>query len=522
MTRRLAAVLGALAAVCLFGEGVAKAEASPERTARVVIHADRPGAVIAPEIQGQFVEHLGHGVYDGIWVGEGSPIPNIHGYRRDVVDALRAIHVPVIRWPGGCFADSYHWRDGVGPRERRPVRLNMVWGGVEETNAFGTHEFMDFAELIGARTYLAANVGGGTVGEMTDWIEYITSPSHSTLANERRANGRAAPWKLDFIGIGNESWGCGGSMRADYYADLFRQYATFVRPGGPPVIKVASGAGADDTAWTETLMAKAGDSLDAISLHYYTIATGDWGHKGSATAFGEGEWIGAVRAATHMDELIAHHEAVMDRYDPKKRVGLFVDEWGAWDDPEPGTNGAFLYQQNSLRDAITAAITLDIFAAHADRVRMANLAQMVNVLQALILTDGERMTLTPTYHVFDLYQVFQGATVLPVEVSAPDYGFGGAATPGLSVSAAHGRDGTLHLALVNPDPNHPLTVAVALAGGKAAGVSGRILTALAMNAVNTFDRPQTVRPQPFAGARLSPGGLTVRLPPKAIVVLDLN
>jgi len=501
----------------------AAAPASASETAQITVHVDQPGPVMRPELQGQFAEELGHGVYGGIWVGEDSPIPNIRGYRKDVVAALQAIKVPVIRWPGGCFADGYHWRDGVGPRAQRPVRLNMNWGGVEEPNSFGTHEYMDFAELIGAKTYISADVGSGTAGEMSDWIEYMTSDSHSTLAQQRRANGRDKPWRLDYLGVGNEAWGCGGNMRPEYYANLLRQYATFVwSPPGRPIVKVASGANSEDVHWTDTVMANAAGSIDAISLHAYTIPRSDWSHKGSATDFGEDQWMSTIKGSLRMEGLIAAHSAAMDKYDPAKRVGLLVDEWGNWYDAEPGTNGAFLYQQNSLRDAITAALNLNIFQAHADRVRMANIAQMVNVLQAMVLTDGPRMVRTPTYWTYDLYQVFQGATALPVEVAGPDYAFGADAVPAVHASAGRDGAGVVYLALVNVDPNHAVTVTARLAGLTAKGVSGQLLTAPMINSVNSFDHPDVVVPTAFTGASLVGQVLTATLPAKSVVVLSLR
>ncbi len=511
---------GGLAAIWLLISSAGYADTTTN--AQITVHADRPGAIIHPEIYGQFAEQLGHGIYGGIWVGENSPIPNIKGYRKDVVEALKAIKVPVIRWPGGCFADQYDWRDGIGARDKRPVRMNASWGG-EDSNQFGTHEFMDFAELIGAKTYLSINVGTGSPREMSQWIEYITADGHSTLASERRANGRDKPWKLDYVGIGNEMWGCGGSMRAQFYADVYRLYATFVHASASaPIVRIASGANADDVGWTDTVMSIAGSQIDAISLHNYTIPTGSWSHKGSATQFGEDEWMATLQGALHMDDLITKHSAVMDKYDPKKRVGLAVDEWGNWMDQDPGADQPALYQQNSLRDALSAAITLDIFQAHADRVRMANIAQMVNVLQAMILTDKSRMVLTPTYYVFDMYKVFQGATYLPVDVQVPTYRYGSASVP--SIHAAAGRDaaGVVHVALVNLDPHHAETVHMTLPGVNESNVHGRVLTAPAINAINTFDQPEQVKPAAFGGATLRHGMVTAVLPPKSVVVLDLH
>ena len=520
MKAKVRAWRGCLVALLVLVSGHGYADVTQE--AQVIVHADRPGPVIHPEIYGQFAEQLGRGIYGGIWVGENSSIPNIRGYRKDVVDALKAIKVPVIRWPGGCFADQYDWRDGIGPRDKRPVRMNASWGG-EDSNQFGTQEFMDFAELIGAKTYISINVGTGTPREMSQWIEYMTADGRSSLAQERRANGRDKPWKLDYVGIGNEMWGCGGSMRSQFYADVYRQYATFVHaPRNAPLVRVASGANADDVGWTDTVMSIAGSQIDAISLHNYTIPTGNWLHKGSATQFGESEWMSALQGALRMDDLIAKHSAVMDKYDPKKRVALVVDEWGNWMDQEPGASEAALYQQNSLRDALSAAITLDIFHAHADRVRMANIAQMVNVLQAMILTDQSRMVLTPTYYVFDMYKVFQGATYLPVDIQAPAYRYGTASVPGVHATAGRDAAGVVHVALVNLDPHHADTVRLTIPGVKGSAVHGRELTAPAINAINTFDRPDRVKPEPFDSATFKHGLVTVVLPPKSVVVLDLH
>ena len=501
--------------------GMAGVACAATADAQVTVQVDRPGAVIHREIYGQFAEQLGRGIDDGIWVGEGSSIPNVHGFRKDVVDALKAIHVPVIRWPGGCYADEYRWRDGIGPRDKRPVRANYSWGG-EERNAVGTHEFMDFSELVGAQAYLAANMGTGSPREMSDWLEYLTGDGQTDLARERRANGRAKPWKVAYLGIGNESWGCGGHMRGAYYADQYRQYATFARVlGGQTLVKVASGANADDYAWTEAVMAGAAEQIDAFGVHYYTLPSGDWKHKGSAVGFGEDAWIATLKAALHIDELIARHSAIMDKYDPARRITLAVDEWGTWYDTPPGASA--LYQQNSLRDAMVAAVTLGIFHAHAERVRMANIAQMVNVLQAMILTSKGRMVLTPTYHVFDLYQVFQDATSLPAQVRADDYVHDGVHVPGLFATAARGTDGAVHVALVNPDPARVLRVTLAMPGLKAGKVSGRVLSAPAIDAINTFERPDAVKPAAFGGASLgSDGKVAVSMPAKAIVVLELR
>jgi len=500
---------------------VKTAFAASAAEAQMVVHVDRPGPVIHREVYGQFAEQLGRGIDEGIWVGVDSPIPNIRGYRKDVVDALKAIHVPVIRWPGGCYADEYHWRDGIGPRAQRPIRPNQSWGG-EDRNVFGTHEFMDFAELIGAEAYIGMNVGSGSPREMADWLEYVTADGKSTLALERKSNGRDKPWKLDYVGVGNEAWGCGGHMRPAYYADLYRQFATFVRSSsGTALARVASGANADDVVWTEGVLSVAAELIDVYSVHYYTLPSGQWKHKGSATAFGEADWIATLRNALRMDAILNMHGAILDKYDPAKRIVLAVDEWGTWYDGEPGQSP--LYQQNSLRDALTAAVTLNIFHAHADRVRLANIAQMVNVLQSMVLTDHEKMVLTPTYHVFDLYKVFQDATSLPFELQAPDYVLGAVKVPGLHASAARDASGGVHIALVNLNPNQAAELKLQLKGFAPKQVSGRLLTAAEITSVNTFEKGGTVHPSAYSGAALlGQGVLRATLPAKSVVVLDLK
>lgn len=474
--------------------------------------------VISRHLYGQFSEHLGHGIYGGLWVGEDSPIPNVRGIRTDVVQALKAIRVPNLRWPGGCFADTYHWKDGIGPRKDRPTIVNTNWGNVTEDNAFGTHEFMDLCEQIGCEPVICGNVGTGSPREMAEWLEYLTFPGRSPMADLRRRNGRDAPWKVTFWEVGNESWGCGGNMRPEYYADLFRQYQTFLPSHGKEaLVRIACGPNGDDTAWLDAVVKEAGWCMDDITLHHYTV---DWSRKGSATAFDPSLWFKTMRQCLKMDAIIARHAALLDARDPAKRVGLVVDEWGTWFDAEPGTNPSFLYQQNTLRDALVAGITLNIFNNHADRVRMANIAQMVNVLQSLILTRDGKMVLTPTYFVFDLYKVHQDATLLPValqsEPAGPDK------LPSLSASASRDRAGKTHLTLCNLDPAQGKELTVELPGRPAKRVSGRILTASALNAHNTFEDPDAVRPVSFQGARITPGGLKVQLPPACVLALELD
>jgi alpha-N-arabinofuranosidase len=496
------------------------AAAAPE--AQLVIHADQSGPVINRNIYGQFSEHLGHCIYDGIWVGPDSKVPNVDGYNKAVLAALRDLHVPLLRWPGGCFADEYHWKDGIGPREKRPSMYNSHWGGVVESNAFGTHEFLNLCEMLGIEPYVCVNVGSGSVQEAMEWVEYMTSDASSPMANLRRANGRDKPWKVHYIAVGNESWGCGGSMRPEFYADNFRRFNTFIKDySAEKVNRIACGASDFDYDWTETLMKIAGKQMNGLSLHYYTIPSGEWAAKGSATAFGRASYYSTLGNTLKMDEIITGHSAIMDRYDPQKKVGLCVDEWGIWTDVEPGTNPGFLFQQNSMRDAILAALNLHIFQAHADRVVMSNIAQMVNVLQAMILTDHERIVLTPTYHVFEMLKVHQGATAVPLELTTANLPEAQQRIPMVSASASRDTAGRLHLSLVNTSPDRPVTVACRVAGAAVGTPSGRILTAAAMTAHNTFEAPHTVEPAPFAGASVVGGQLSVALPPLSVVILDL-
>jgi alpha-N-arabinofuranosidase len=489
----------------------------------VEIEAARPGPVINRNVYGQFVEHLGTGVYGGLWVGPESPIPNTRGWRDDAVGALKALHVPVVRWPGGCFADDYAWRDGIGPRDQRPAKINANWGGVKETNAVGTHEFFDLVDQLGTAAYVNGNVGTGSAREIAEWTEYMTADGQSSLARLRARNGHPAPFKVAFFGLGNESWGCGGNMTARHYTDLYNHDATFVRttPDAMPAL-IAAGGLDGDVAWTDYLSRHIRATASAISLHYYTVPGRGGKTKGAATGFGEDQWISALKDALHMDDLIAANVARLDETDPGKKYTIAVDEWGTWYDPTPGTNPRFLQQQNSLRDALVAALHFHIFHAHAARVSMANIAQMVNVLQAMILTDGDRMVLTPTYHVFRMYVPFQDATSLPVKVAGdPQYRFGATAIPAVSVSAARGKDGKLHLGLVNADPHDAVDVAVQVAGAQAVAAQGSVLTASTMDAHNTFAAPDAVLPAPLR-ASADHGKLVVRLPAKSVAVLAID
>lgn len=488
----------------------------------VTIDAKNPGATINKNIYGQFMEHLGRGIYEGIWVGEDSNIPNTNGYRNDVVKALKDLKVPLLRWPGGCFADEYHWKDGIGPRDQRPKGVNTNWGGVIEPNSFGTHEFLNFAELLGAEVYVNGNLGTGSPREMAEWLEYMTSDSDSTLANMRRANGRDEPWRIHYFAIGNESWGCGGTMTPEYYANLYKHWATFAKtPADNTPIMIASGGHTDQTEWTETLITQVPPvwsmKMDAIAHHFYTLPTGDWDKHGEATGFPEEEWISTFYQTLRIGGIIERNIAILDKHDPEKKVGFYVDEWGTWYDVSEGDPG-FLYQQNSIRDAIVAALNLNIFHQHADRIHMTNIAQMVNVLQAMILTDKEKMILTPTYHVFRMHKPFQGATYLPVSLANnQEYKFGEYAVPKVSASAAKDKQGKTWITLVNTDPTQSETIDIS--GYKL--LTGEVLTAKEMDAHNTFDNPEVVKPVAFS-AEARGGKLTIELPAKSVLVAEIK
>jgi alpha-L-arabinofuranosidase len=494
---------------------------------RTVIQLDpaKPGPKIDRHIFGQFAEHLGHGIYEGIWVGPGSSIPNTRGIRNDVVAALKAIKVPNVRWPGGCFADEYHWRNGIGPADKRRAGLNPNWGGVVEPNTFGTHEFLDFAEQIGAEAYISANIGSGTVEESAEWLEYMTADK-TALSDERAANGHPAPYKVAFWGIGNESWGCGGAMSAEDYLYELKKYSRFSRNynAAQPMKQIAVGPDSGNTEYTETIM-KAWSTktwswdIQGLSLHSYTV--NGWPPSVKATGFGEPEYARFIKETLGMEGLVSKHSAIMDRYDPQKKVALVVDEWGSWLAPTPGTNPGFLMQQNSQRDAIVAALNLNIFARHADRVRMANIAQMINVLQAMILTDKEKMLLTPTYHVFAMYVPFQDATLIPVKFDAGIYRSGDISMPRLDAFAARDANGRLWLAVTNIDPKAPAEIDVAALGFAARSLRGQTLAAPKLDAVNTFDAPKTVTPKPIS-AKAKNGKLALSLAPASVTVVSLE
>ena len=518
------AILGAAAVLC--GINVTPAFAADE-SIQISVDAAKPGARIDRHIFGQFAEHLGRGVYEGVWVGPDSKIPNTRGIRNDVVAALKAIKVPNVRWPGGCFADEYHWRNGIGPRDKRPATLNPNWGGVIEPNTFGTHEFFDFIDQIGAESYLSINVGSGTAAEAADWLEYLTTPQPTALQKQRAANGHPEPFRVPILGIGNENWGCGGSMTPEYYVDQLKVYARYSRNYNPDqkMRRIAVGPDTADTSYTEAVMAAWKNKtwawdIEGLSLHYYTVVK--WPPAYKSFGFGEKEYAELVQSTRRMYDLLKTHGDIMDKYDPEKKVALSVDEWGVWLAKIPDTPEGFLEQQNSQRDAVIASLNINAFARHADRVKIANIAQMVNVLQAMIFTREEKLVLTPTYHVFRMYVPFQDATFLPVSFDAGKYVHGSIELPRVDAIAAKATDGKVWVALTNLDANRPVTLNVAVPGGaKVNRARGEILSAPKVDSVNSFEAPEVVKPRAL-NARVSGGKITVTLAPASVAVIGLE
>jgi len=493
----------------------------PGDQALITIHADQGKETISRHIYGHFSEHLGRCIYGGYWVGRDSEIPNTNGIRNDVVEALRQISIPNLRWPGGCFADEYHWMDGIGPASARPKMVNTHWGGVTEDNSFGTHEFLELCEQLGTEPVICGNVGSGTVKEMSQWIEYINFDGISPMADLRKVNGRENSWGVKYWGVGNENWGCGGNMTADFYADQYRRYATYCRNyGDNKLYKIAGGANSEDLNWTETLMKKIPHRMmNGLSLHYYTC---NWENKGSATDFGEDLYFDILRRCLHIEDVIDEHMEIMDRYDPRKNVALVLDEWGTWYDVEPGTNPGFLFQQNSMRDALVAGLTLNYLNERCDRVKMANIAQTVNVLQSLIFTEGEKMMLTPTYHIYDMYKVHQDATMLPLDMDSPDYSFGDQSLPAVQASASRSKDGKIHVSIINIDPVNSREAMLTLDGADAKKVSARILSSGEINSHNTFENPGEVVIKDFEGAKVKKGVISLELPAHSVIMIEIQ
>ena len=504
---------------------------------KLFINPNHKKGHINKDIYGHFAEHLGRCIYEGLYVGEDSEIPNVNGMRKDVVDALKEMQIPVLRWPGGCFADEYHWKDGIGPKENRKRMINTHWGGVVEDNSFGTHEFFELCEQLGCDTYVNANLGSGTVQEMSEWVEYMTFDGESPMANLRRENGHEKPWNVKYLGVGNENWGCGGNMTPEHYANEYRRYQTYVRDyrteeqrknNVPAMQKIACGANVDDYRWTEGVLdicykgwpQNRWGHMNGLSLHFYTHPSG-WVHKGSATDFDEAMWYKTMKTTLKMETLIKRHGAIMDKYDPDKKVGMIIDEWGTWFDVEPGTNPGFLYQQNTMRDALVAGINLNLFNKNCDRVQMANIAQMINVLQAVILTEGEKMIKTPTYHVFKMYKYHQDASLLESSVETKEIGIGDEKVVNLHESVSMDADGTVHITLANLSIEEDYPIETVLADWSTSNVTAEILTNK-MDAKNTFEDPEVVKTEEFKDIKIEDGAVKFTIPACSVMHIAIK
>ena len=499
--------------------------------AKLVINEKKELGRINEEIYGHFAEHLGKGIYEGIYVGEKSEIPNTNGMRNDVVNALKEMRIPVLRWPGGCFADEYHWKDGIGPKETRKKMINTHWGGVVEDNSFGTHEFMELCDQLGCKTYVNGNLGSGTVQEMSEWVEYMTFDGVSPMADLRRRNGRENAWKVDYFGVGNENWGCRGNMTPEYYANEYRRYQTFIRNYHPdkPIFKVCGGANVDDYEWTKGVLQTTHRHclpefhglMDGLSLHYYVHPEG-WEKKGSATEFDDATWYKTLAKALYIETLINNHGSIMDQYDPDKKIGMIVDEWGCWFTVEPGTNPGFLYQQNTMRDALVAGISLNIFNKHSDRVKMANIAQMINVLQSVILTDSEKMLLTPTYHVFHMYQYHQNATRLDSFVEADMIGEEkGYMVPDLQESVSKDSEGVITVTLTNLSVKDSIVIDMIFTEFSPKVIKGELLEA-GTHDYNTFEKPQTVQREEYSGFTIQDNHVSFTIPAHSVILIRVR
>ena len=502
-------IIGTFVSVSLFGQNT------------LTLHIDSSKTKIAKEIYGHFSEHLGTCIYEGIFVGEDSEIPNINGYRTDVVEALKTLKVPVLRWPGGCFADTYHWKDGIGPKEDRPSIVNVFWGGVTEDNSFGTHEFLDFCELIGTEPYLSINVGSGTVQEARDWVDYVTTDNQNPMSDLRKKNGREKPWKVKYWGIGNENWGCGGNMNPDYYANIFRNYSTYINGDG--FQKIICGPAGGDGHWTETILntlSGKNELAQGLSLHYYTLPTNDWSAKGSSTDFGEEMWFKTLRNTMVVKDLISKHLAIMDKYDPNGQIKLLVDEWGTWYDKLPGTKDGFLQQQNTLRDALVAGINLNIFNNHADRISMANIAQVVNVLQSVILTKGPLMVKTPTYYIFQMYNVHQDAILIPTQLKTESYEYKDESIPAITASASE-KNGVINVTITNANPNKGVELKCNV-GKSIKSVVGKIVNSQEITDFNDFDQKEKVFIEDFTVKESKRDELQLVIPAHSVVLVQLK
>jgi alpha-N-arabinofuranosidase len=518
-----AASLASLVPQGLFGNTAASKKA--------VVHADREIGTVRPDFHSHFAEHLGSCTYGGIWVGKNSPIPNIDGFRKATVEYLKELGVPVLRWPGGCFADDYHWRDGIGPASKRPRRVNIHWGKYTEDNSFGTHEFLAFCRLIGAEPYLAANVGTGTPQEMRDWIEYCNYPKGSALADERAANGSPEPFNVRYWGVGNELWGCGGNYRAEDAAREYRRFATFARAvGGNQVYLVGCGPSGNDARWTRGFMDTLAGGLtpNGYSMHYYE------GGSLPPEQFTPEAMYQQFNTFPRVEQAVTAQRTLLDGYDPNRRIGLFLDEWGVWDRLTDNSKGR-LWQQSTMRSGVAAALGLNVFNRIADKLYMCNIAQIVNVLQSVLLTDGpegKNCVRTTTYYAFMLFKPHRGNTAVEVETDAPrltDFGGrggrggrGGQPEPPPDMSLSASRQGSkMVLSFVNPRHDVDMDVDCALRGATAKSGTAQILHDSDINAYNGFDNPDRIVIKSHEVA-VEVGRVRITLPSMSVATVTLE
>jgi len=534
---------------------------STQADAHIEILPGEPIATIAPELYSHFIEHLGGVIYDGVWVGENSKIANENGIRKSFIDTMRAVQAPVLRWPGGCFADSYDWHDGIGPAAKRPARTGF-WGQ-QDNNRYGLHEFMHTCRAIGCKPYLAANLRTLPARDFYQLVEYCNAPSGNvpsnsaapavpnTLAAERAANGDPAPFNVDYWGVGNESWGCGGNLTPEEYAAMYRRFTAWLPTyNHEPLKLIAVGPNGDDVDWTTRLAKSLSDNpehrnLWGLSVHYYTSGSPTKFAAGDALKYNDADFYDLLTRASIMERVVTDHYKAIGNAGSSHPVKLVVDEWGAW--YGKGTELAPQYnlsQQSTMRDALLTGITLDIFQRHADKVAMANVAQSINCIHSLMLAEGDKFTVTPTFHVFKMYLPHRGAQAIRANFTAPDIAnplanapipaggnsYMGSLPPvktlaGLSGSASIATTGNgkfLTLSVVNPHIDRPLTTEIAIQGATIASATGTVLVSADVHNHNTFDHPNAVKPAPATVAQPTAGRLLHTFPAASVTTLQLT
>jgi alpha-L-arabinofuranosidase len=518
------ATAGAAATVAAACPGIMSARDAAASDISVTLLLDEPIATIRPALYSQFAEHIGGVIYDGIWVGPESKVPNTDGMRRALVEHVRQLGPVVVRWPGGCFADKYHWRDGIGPRTKRPRRFGR-WREETETNQFGSHEFIGFCKLCGVEPYFAANVGTGSPEEFQQWVEYCNAPAGSTsLADERATNGQREPFGVRFWGVGNESWGCGGKFIPEDYCREYRRFTDWLPQYGVPLYLIAAGPNGNNTEWARRFFARWADGarapIQGWAPHYYC------GTTGHALQFTTDQWYEQLHKANHMETLIKDQWRALAEFDPKHSVKLVIDEWGSWHPDGTEINKRHLYEQmGTLRDALVAALSLDTFNRHAEKVDMANIAQLINNLHSLFLADGDRFVATPSFHVYAMYRPHQGGKGVRIAVEDPDVMFkaGGREQKIFRVagSASLASPNEATLTLVHTHATLPADVLIRLRGSAANEVRQTVLSHTELNAHNTFEHPDNLVPKTTDLAARGPE-LKCVLPPASVNRFDIR